>query len=147
MSHAFESGFFVRERAWHGLGRVLANAPTDTSEAMRLAGLDWRVEKLPITASRFTADGISEIQCDDHRALVRSTDGNVLAVMGEGYEPLQNREAFKFFEPFLHEGDASLEAAGALKGGKVPSSAAQGPTWRAQRSMAPTTPSPTTLTT
>lgn len=119
MSHEFESGFFVRKQAWHSLGTVLEDAPTDTREAIMAAGLDWTVETQPVYAERVNADGVERLDCNQHRALVRSSDGSILSIMGDGYTPLQNVDAFKFFEPFLHEGDASLEAAGSLKEGKV----------------------------
>ena len=35
MGHYFESGLFVREKAWHGLGTVLQSAPS-TRGAFRL---------------------------------------------------------------------------------------------------------------
>ena len=40
MAHHFESGMFVREPAWYGLGTVLDEPPT-VSEAIVEAGLDW----------------------------------------------------------------------------------------------------------
>lgn len=38
--------FSVREKPWHGLGKVLTGAPNG-GEAMRLAGLDWQDSKGP----------------------------------------------------------------------------------------------------
>ncbi len=35
-----ESMFYVREKPWHGLGTMVAEAP-DSAAALRLAGLDW----------------------------------------------------------------------------------------------------------
>lgn len=109
MSHEFESGFFVRQPAWHRLGVLLPEAPTLT-DAIRLAGLDWRVTLAPV----FT-DGGRVIAT--HRATVRESDGKVLGVVGRGYRPLQNDRAFAFFEPFLAGGGCELEAAGSLRGG------------------------------
>ena len=48
MSHEFESSFFVRREAWHGLGTVLENPPSNAREAIKAAGLDWKVEKRPL---------------------------------------------------------------------------------------------------
>lgn len=42
----------------------------------------------------------------------------MLGVVGPSYTPLQNRDAFAPFEPLLVSGDAALEAAGALYGGR-----------------------------
>ena len=43
MAHNIESMFYTREKPWHGLGTMVQEAPT-SSEALRLAGLDWTVE-------------------------------------------------------------------------------------------------------
>ena len=47
--HNFESGFFVREPAWHGMRTVIKDAP-DSKEAIKVAGLDWKVLQAPICA-------------------------------------------------------------------------------------------------
>ncbi|MCP4899974.1 MAG: DUF932 domain-containing protein [bacterium] len=116
----FESGFFVREKAWHGLGTVLDDAP-DTAKALALAGLDWEVETVPVQA---IVDG-EAIPAPDSRAMVRNVhqrDGSlqtdVLGIVGTRYRPLQNSEAFAWFDPLLHEGNCTLEAAGSVKDGR-----------------------------
>ena len=38
-----ETMFSVREAPWHGLGRIVMDAPA-SREALELAGLDWQVE-------------------------------------------------------------------------------------------------------
>jgi phage/plasmid-like protein (TIGR03299 family) len=52
-----------------------------------------------------------------HIAVRRTTDQKVLGVVGPRYTVLQNRDAFRWFEPFLEAGEASLETAGSLRGG------------------------------
>ena len=42
MSANVETMFYTREKPWHGLGTRVEEAP-DSREALRLAGLDWRV--------------------------------------------------------------------------------------------------------
>ncbi len=42
MSANIETMFSVRTVPWHGLGEIIADAPT-SEEAIRLAGLDWNV--------------------------------------------------------------------------------------------------------
>ena len=39
-------------------------------------------------------------------------------MVGSGYEPLQNTEAFKFFEPFIEGKYAEFHTAGALGNGE-----------------------------
>jgi len=121
MSDQFESGFFVKEPAWHKLGTVVQQAP-NTREAIRLAGLDWDVLQRPIHASvppDRTWEPAQKVDLSSWKALVRSTDKRALSVVGNGYTPLQNSEAFAFFDPFLQDGDASLEAAGSLRNGRT----------------------------
>jgi phage/plasmid-like protein (TIGR03299 family) len=120
MAHYFESGFFVREQAWHGLGTVLQNAPT-TREAIVAAGLDWTVDTVPAMAQ---VDN-DFLPIEDSRAVIRTIhqpDGSVrtepLTTVGTVFEPLQNVDAFRFFDPILAEGNCTLEAAGSLKGGR-----------------------------
>jgi phage/plasmid-like protein (TIGR03299 family) len=108
---------FVKEPAWHGLGTVLDEPPT-VSEAIVEAGLDWTVKKEPL----FTKEGVGTPmlrEVPDHFGLVRSSDKRVLGVTGERYRPLQNVEAFEFFNPFLDKGVATLDTAGSLQGGKI----------------------------
>jgi phage/plasmid-like protein (TIGR03299 family) len=108
MAHLVEKMFSVRQTPWHGLGVVLDSPPT-VEEGLRLAGLDWAVTRKRL----YTADG----QPAPAFAVVRDSDGKVLGAVGEKYRPLQNREAFAWFQPFLEAGEASLETAGSLAGG------------------------------
>jgi phage/plasmid-like protein (TIGR03299 family) len=113
MSHQFESGFFVSEPAWHRLGKVLDNPPT-TEAAIKDAGLDWRVLEEPV----YTLENNEPKEILGYKSLVRDRDRSILGVVTNHYNPLQNDEAFRWFDPLLHEGDVSLEAAGSLRGGK-----------------------------
>ncbi len=42
MAHLVENMFSVREVPWHGLGKIVTEAPS-AEEAIKLAGLDWKV--------------------------------------------------------------------------------------------------------
>jgi len=113
MAHQFETGFFVHQPAWHRLGKLLNNPPT-TEQAIIEAGLDWTVLEEPIY--RIQREGIVEVST--HKSLVRDRDEKLLGIVSKAYHPLQNKQAFNWFDPLLHEGDVTLEAAGSLKGGK-----------------------------
>lgn len=117
MSHEFESGFFVRKPAWHGLGTVLDHAPS-VEEGIRAAGLDWTVEEHPVWVHDLAPDTPAQA-ADDYKAIVRSTDQRILSVVRNTWTPLQNERAFTFFNPFLAENDCRLEAAGSLKEGRI----------------------------
>ena len=115
MAHAIENingkdcMFYVGETPWHGLGQKLNDAPT-IGEAIDAAGLDWEVGLKDLQ----TVDGVPV----SHRATYRKTDGNILGVVGPRYAPLQNREAFDWFQPFLDAGECNLHTAGSLHSGQ-----------------------------
>ncbi|NJK58933.1 MAG: DUF932 domain-containing protein [Pleurocapsa sp. SU_5_0] len=113
MAHNFDSGFLVNQGAWHGLGKVLDNPPT-TAQAIIDAGLDWQVKEQPIYTQ--SNSGLSPIST--YKSLVRSTDHQLLGVVSNKYKPLQNHDAFSWFDFLLHDGDVALETAGSLRDGK-----------------------------
>ena len=101
--------FSVKEKPWHKLGTVVETAPT-VREAIRLAGLDWKVELRPICTN--DSDNFA---IDSHRAVVKEGTSSILGVVGQSYHPLQNTEAFEWFEPFLENDFATLELEPARK--------------------------------
>ena len=104
-----ETMFSVRETPWHGLGRIIMDAPA-SREALELAGLDWQGE------SRNIYSGTGAM-IPGYRANVRSTDDAVLGVVSDRYHIVQNEEAFQFTDDLLGEG-VTYETAGSLQGGK-----------------------------
>jgi phage/plasmid-like protein (TIGR03299 family) len=112
MSHEIETMAYAGAVPWHGLGTPLADEDRyDWGNASVKAGLNWEAEKIPLV----TADDAR--QTVDHFAVRRNTDGKVLGAVGKKYTILQNRDAFKWFQPFLEAREASLETAGSLKEG------------------------------
>lgn len=109
--------FSVRETPWHGLGKIVSSAPT-AAEAIRLAGLDWKVIENQIYHCQPQLQG-EMTQITSHKAIVRETDDKVLGIVGKDYTPLQNDKAFDFFNPFIESGLASFETAGSLRDGKT----------------------------
>jgi len=98
---------------WHGLGKVV---PADLTPAQMLeaAGLDWTVTKVPAYAT------IAGKNVDvGHSALVRESDNKVLDVVSNDWNPVQNEEAFEFFNEFVMAGDMQMNTAGSLKGGTI----------------------------
>jgi phage/plasmid-like protein (TIGR03299 family) len=111
MAHEVESMAFFGALPWHRLGTALEEADLyDWPAASRKAGLDWEVELVPL----ITADTQAQV---DHRAVRRTSDKRVLGVVGPRYAPLQNRDAFAWFQPFLDAREAALHTAGALRQG------------------------------
>lgn len=103
----FSSG---RQVPWHNLGIIVEEAPT-SADAIRLAGLDWRVEQKPL----FLEDGT---KIEGNFANVRSSDNKPLGIVGNKYKIVQNSDAFEFTDALLGEG-VRYETAGSLKDGKV----------------------------
>lgn len=104
---------YVGEVPWHGLGK---RVPADLSpeQMLKAANLDWVVEKRPM----FFEDGKSKVLTTS-RALVRSTDSKLLTIVSDQWKPVQNIEAFQFFDDFVRAGDMNMHTAGSLKGGKI----------------------------
>ena len=116
MAHEVESMMYVGKEPWHGLGvRIPKSKRLSIREALLAARMDWEVELRPLYTED-TQGNLTGIL--DHRCARRTTDNQVLGIVGRDYTPLQNREAFSWFQPFLDTGMASLETAGSLKHGQ-----------------------------
>lgn len=104
-----EAAFALRG-AWHGLGTVVDHAP-DSSEMLKLAGLDWQV----IADQPHTSDmqPITGWKCT-----MRADTREVLGMVSEKYQILQNAAAFDFLDGLQQDGVIRYESAGALNGGK-----------------------------
>lgn len=109
MAANVESMFYTRTKPWHGLGVQVQEAP-ESKEALRLAGLDWKVYQREV----YTDSGI---RIDGYRANVRNTDNKVLGVVTERYKIVQNEEAFAFTDALLGKG-VRYETAGSLQEGR-----------------------------
>jgi len=116
MSHELETGGFVKQAAWHGLGNVVENAPETYEEMLQISGLDWLVEKRPLFFERAE----NEFQ-ESGKAfgLVRETDNRLLGVVGKGYREFQNEDALEWCQPLVDSGYWNFEAAGSLRNGEI----------------------------
>ena len=99
---------------WHRIGTKLDN-PATAEEAITAAGLDWQV-RLERTFTRNLKGDLVEL---DNRAIVREDTESVFAVVGNRYSPLQNADAFSFFDAVVGAGEAIYHTAGSLKGGRL----------------------------
>jgi phage/plasmid-like protein (TIGR03299 family) len=98
---------------WHGLGtKVLADLTPE--QMLEAAGLNWEVEKVPAYATV----GGKQVPIGQS-ALVRSMDNKILDVVSDDWNPVQNAEAFDFFNEFVAAGDMEMHTAGSLKGGQI----------------------------
>lgn len=110
------SFFSVQEKAWHGLGQVVQDYPT-SAEAIKFAGLDYDIAKLPNT--HILPSG-NRIVSDSSFFTYRTDNETVLGhSVGKDYHIVQNHEAFSFFDAIVG-GDSGIlyETAGALGNGE-----------------------------
>ncbi|MDB5277942.1 MAG: hypothetical protein JWR61_2897 [Ferruginibacter sp.] len=120
--HSF---FSVKEKAWHGLGQIVAGYP-NSAEALKFAGLDYTVEKRKLftfhnesqTADEDTGIKIPEIEVPNYFATIRTDNENILGVVGKDYEVVQNIDAFSFFDSIVGGDGIQYETAGALGKGE-----------------------------
>ena len=98
---------------WHGLG---TRVPADLTPEQMLdaAGLNWEVNKVPAFA-KVAGKNVNV----GWSALVRSSDEKIIDVVSEDWNPVQNSEAFEFFNDFIAEGDMEMHTAGSLCDGKI----------------------------
>lgn len=113
--------------AWHGLGTIV-EGQVSSKEALKLANLDWEVTKTPIkTLKAFAEDGTAIVINSPDFLITRPGDNTAqdipnnvvhLGTVGSKYVPVQNVEAFDFFDSIIGEGHAFYETAGALYNGQ-----------------------------
>ena len=109
MPAAVEQMMFVGATPWHGLGNKV-DADIGVEDAIVAAGLDWEVGLKDLQ----TVDGVPV----NHRATYRKTDGSILGVVGPRYTPLQNKDSFDWFQPFIDAGECGIHTAGSLHSGQ-----------------------------
>lgn len=144
MSHELEqladgrySMMYVGEHGtpWHTFGQAVKKG-IGIKEAIVESGLDWAVGLLehsiaPLRENDkkwiFPADqyptklvGVRRPKYSTFRIRVgqEPTEADILGDVGPDYTPYQNVDAFNFFQPFLDSGEAVLDTAGSLMGGK-----------------------------
>jgi phage/plasmid-like protein (TIGR03299 family) len=139
MSHGLtktDSMFTVRELPWHGLGAVLEQPPRSIDEALDKSGLGWAVATAPVLVERQPAwtDGYgrerpAELErAQGYTATLRSDTGGLLGIVGADYEPLDNRDAFRFLDELIGS-QLHFETAGSLWGGRRVWVLARLPNW------------------
>ncbi len=134
----FESGFMVREPAWHGLGTVLEDYP-GREEAMRLAGHNFNVIELPLVVQGKSLDPAdprfnqSELlltggqrygfkPAAGWKALVKNGEagrGEILGVVKDSYGVVQNDVPWDIVDAIVDQPNVKYESAGVLKEGAL----------------------------
>lgn len=113
MAHMVETMAYAGQVPWHGLGKKV---PADLSPEQMLsaADLDWTVQKVPAFA-KVNDENVNV----GWSALIRSSDNRILDVVSNDWNPVQNHEAFQFFNEYCEAGDMEMHTAGSLKDGQI----------------------------
>jgi phage/plasmid-like protein (TIGR03299 family) len=123
----FDTGFFHREPAWHGLGVVVDTPPATWDEARKLAGLDWEPITSPIKGrdlipSGVTAEGDPIYQFNRDipgwEERIRSDTGATLYVGPTSYELITNSDMGLIMDVIMGDERRHFETAGVLEGGR-----------------------------
>ncbi len=118
ISNGRASMMYVGDVPWHGLGTAL-DSPATAEEAIKAANLDWEVEKRPV----YYSNGKALEPVEGKNVVVpgkgwESDEQPVFGIVSDNYQPLQNREAFGFFDPIVGKDAAVYHTAGALGEGE-----------------------------
>jgi Domain of unknown function (DUF932) len=89
------------------------------------AGLGWAVRTAPVLVERrpawaddFGQEQPAELEpATGYKATLRSDTGALIGIVGADYEPLDNREAFRFVDELIGS-QLHFETAGSLWGGR-----------------------------
>ena len=117
MAHGIEEKdgmMYTGETPWHKLG-VKLNNPATAAEAIAAAGLDWEVAQQD--AYTLTRTGQFQV-IEGKSAIVRQDTQQAFGVLSKGYQPVQNTEAFQFFDEMIGLGEAIYHTAGSLNNGR-----------------------------
>ncbi len=127
-----------KELPWHRLGKIV-DAMT-SEEAIKLGGLNFEVGLSPIYSigQKLERDSLSKYDniirtsnesnikiysnatvIKNKFATIRTDTMQPLGIVGSRYQPIQNIEAFNFFDSFIGEGHTQYETVGALGNGEV----------------------------
>ena len=104
---------FTGESPWHRLG-IQFDRPMTAAEVIQAAALDYEVYKRQL----YDLPNDGEIEPVKVYATVNSHTNKRLGIVGDRYVPIQNRDAFAFFDYFIEEGAAIFETGGAIGDGE-----------------------------
>lgn len=113
---------YYGEKPWHGIGTELDH-PATAAEAIKAAKLDWEVKAFPVFAGIPDISDNSKINefipVKDTKATIRLDTKDILGIVGRLYTPIQNIDAFSFFDSVVGEGKAIYHVSGVLGKGET----------------------------
>lgn len=145
MAHEFDTGFTVRQPAWHGLGNVLDAQPENWDDARMAAGLMWEPAYEDLYVPRVVplgtelpegavatakpmgnVDGLAQtvmVPVGGHRAIIRDDTREVLATPTDTFELIYHHQMGELLEAYTETwrkagANVRFETAGSLAGGR-----------------------------
>jgi phage/plasmid-like protein (TIGR03299 family) len=120
MSHQIENNMIAYrgEQPWHGLGFQVDENATNL-EMMKVAGLDWRVQRRSLAMRDATGQGLLQTPLVNFKAIVRSDNDFVFGIPTSKYNLVQNEEIINLFKEYCEAGHAKMETVGGLRNGAV----------------------------
>jgi len=113
MAHnIYEQRMFCVGKAWHDIG-VRVEHELQSAEAIKVAGLDYEVTKVPLYAN---INGHTTFT--DVFGTLNNANNKVLGAVTKQYQIVQNSKAFEFFDEVVKSGEAIYHSAGALGDGE-----------------------------
>jgi phage/plasmid-like protein (TIGR03299 family) len=117
-----ETMAYVGEMPWHKQGRPVP-PHISAAQMIQAAGLDWEVEKRPARGyppikKRGKPETFARYEIVRLPRPGTQEQETVLGMVTNRYEPLQNVDAFSFFDPIVDQKTATFETAGALGAGE-----------------------------
>ena len=117
MSHEIEQNDHVvltREKAWHGLGTIVSDAP-NAIEALKIAKLDWQVTKKNIVID--LGDG-QTMPLKNKMVNFREDCNQALGVVSKDYEIIQNNTLAEWCDDLVDFSQGvKIETAGSIRNG------------------------------
>lgn len=108
---------YVGETPWHGLGQQLEQGAT-IEDWQRAAGLDWYIQKRPLSYGIQNPDGSRDLALyPDRFAHVRSDNQQPIGMGSDKFQLIQPGDVLEFYRELVDGSHFAIETAGSLKGG------------------------------
>lgn len=115
MAHEVETMAYANQVPWHGLGANVSQDAT-VEEMAQAAGLNWSM--IPVVPTIKLPSGRTHAM-SDRLAWVRDSDEKIIASSSSQWRPMQPAQTLEFMRNYVQAGEATLETAGSLRGGKI----------------------------
>ena len=108
---------YVGDTPWHGLGQQLQQGAT-IEQWQEAAGLNWWIQKRPISFPIANADGSKALSVIENRfAHVRSDTQECIGMGSNQFQLVQPGDTLEFYRDLVDGSHFTIETAGSLKNG------------------------------